>query len=104
MKRKKANSSYPKLAGSLNKYGFAQADNVYSVYGVSPTITAHLGGQVGHQVNILEPQSKYELVAIWDEYNDAVISADLATTIQPRHQIPKHGLRLLLREGGDEPN
>ena len=43
----------PKLAGSLNLYGFDQADNVWSVDGISPTILAHLGGQIGHQINIL---------------------------------------------------
>lgn len=44
----------PIVAGNLHKYGFAQADNVYSVDGVSPVILAHLQGQIGHQVNILE--------------------------------------------------
>lgn len=42
------------LAGNLHKYGFAQADNVYSVGGLCPTILAHLQGQMGHQINILE--------------------------------------------------
>lgn len=42
-----------KIAGSLNKYGFDQADNVFSVVGCSPTILAHLQGQMGHQINIL---------------------------------------------------
>jgi len=42
------------LAGSLNKYGFAQADNVWSVKGVCPTVLAYNGGQIGHQINILE--------------------------------------------------
>lgn len=44
----------PMLAGSLNKYGFAQADSVWSVNGICPTILAHLQGQIGHQINILE--------------------------------------------------
>ena len=43
-----------KLAGSLNKYDFGQADNVYSLDGISPTILAYNQGQIGHQINILE--------------------------------------------------
>ena len=43
-----------KAAGNLHKYGFQQADTVFSVGGISPTILAHLQGQMGHQVNILE--------------------------------------------------
>ena len=42
-----------KLAGSLNKYGFDQADNVWSVDGICPTIITG-GNQIGHQINILE--------------------------------------------------
>ena len=44
------------IAGSLNKYGFSQADVVYSTEGISPTIVAHLQGQLGHQINILEEE------------------------------------------------
>ena len=47
-------STKPKLAGELHKYGFQQADSVWSVNGVCPTILAHLQGQIGHQINILE--------------------------------------------------
>ena len=47
-------SNNPKLAGNLHKYNFDQADNVWSIGGVCPTILAHLQGQVGHQINILE--------------------------------------------------
>ena len=43
----------PKIAGSLNKYGFAQADNVWSIDGISPTIITG-GNQIGHQINIME--------------------------------------------------
>lgn len=43
-----------RIAGSLNKYGFAQADNVWSVKGVCPTVLAYNGGQIGHQIQILE--------------------------------------------------
>lgn len=50
----------PMLAGSLNKYGFAQADNVWSIGGACPTILAHLQGQVGHQINILEEEDEEE--------------------------------------------
>lgn len=46
-------SNKPVIAGSLNKYGFKQADDVWSIGGVSPTILAHLQGQLGHQINIL---------------------------------------------------
>lgn len=42
------------LAGSLNKYGFSQADYVWSINGICPTILAHLQGYIGHQINILE--------------------------------------------------
>lgn len=44
----------PIIAGSLRKYGFDQADNVFSVKGLCPTILAHLQGKIGHQINIME--------------------------------------------------
>lgn len=44
----------PIKAGNLHIYGFAQADDVYSTGGVSPTILAHGQGTIGHQINILE--------------------------------------------------
>ena len=44
----------PLLAGDLHKYGFLQADNVWSLDGICPTILAHLQGTIGHQINILE--------------------------------------------------
>lgn len=44
----------PKLAGNLHKYDFGQADNVWSVKGISPTILAYNAGAIGHQINILE--------------------------------------------------
>ena len=47
-------SDGPVLAGSLDKYHFRQADAVYSPDGISPSIMAHLGGQNGHQIQILE--------------------------------------------------
>ena len=50
----KACHKQPTLAGNLHKYDFAQADNVWSINGVCPTILAHNAGQVGHQINILE--------------------------------------------------
>ena len=43
----------PKLAGSLRRYNFGQADNVWSLGGISPTILAYNQGQIGHQINIL---------------------------------------------------
>ena len=43
-----------KLAESLHKYDFGQADNVWSVKGISPTILAYNAGAIGHQINILE--------------------------------------------------
>ena len=46
----------PSVAGSLGYYGFDQADSVWDVNGVCPTILAHLQGQIGHQVNILEEE------------------------------------------------
>lgn len=54
-------SNEPTVAGSLRKYGFQQADNVYSTRGVSPTILAHLQGQIGHQINILEEDGDVRL-------------------------------------------
>lgn len=48
------NNPSPKLAGDLHKYNFAQADSVWSVGGVSPTILAYCQGNIGHQINILE--------------------------------------------------
>jgi hypothetical protein len=50
--------SEPKLAGSLNKYDFGQADNVWSIWGVSPTILAYNQGQIGHQINILVEENE----------------------------------------------
>ena len=41
-----------KLAGSLNLYNFAQADNVWSLDGISPTIITG-ASQIGHQINVL---------------------------------------------------
>ena len=43
----------PRKAGSLRKYGFSQADDVWSVEGVSPTIITG-GDRIGHSINILE--------------------------------------------------
>ncbi len=40
------------IAGSLNRYGFGQADRVIGVSGISPTIITK-GDQIGHQINIL---------------------------------------------------
>ena len=50
--------SEPKLAGSLNRYDFGQADNVWSIGGVSPTILAYNQGQIGHQINILVEENE----------------------------------------------
>lgn len=47
-----------KVAGNLHKYNFIQADIVYSVDGVCPTIMAHLQGQMGHQIQILEESNE----------------------------------------------
>lgn len=38
------------------------------------------------------------IIAIWDEFNHAILPPEIATCIQPRHQVPKHGLRLILEE------
>lgn len=43
----------PIKAGSLNKYNFGQADSVWSLNGISPTILAYNQGQIGHQIQIL---------------------------------------------------
>lgn len=45
----------PKLAGDLRKYGFGQADNVWSTDGICPTIITG-GNQIGHQINILDEE------------------------------------------------
>ena len=50
-------STSPKLAGSLNKYGFSQADNVWDTNGISPTIITG-GHQIGHQINIMEEEDE----------------------------------------------
>lgn len=42
------------IAGDLHKYGFRQADTVYSINGICPTIIAYNAGQIGHQINILD--------------------------------------------------
>lgn len=42
-----------KLAGSLHLYDFAQADNVWSLDGISPTILTG-AGRIGYQINIME--------------------------------------------------
>lgn len=52
-----------KLAGSLNKYGFGQADNVWSVDGICPTIITG-GNQIGHQINILEEDDDGKCVCL----------------------------------------
>lgn len=51
----------PTLAGNLHKYGFAQADNVWAISGVCPTILAYNQGQIGHQINILEENDCAEI-------------------------------------------
>lgn len=53
-----------KKAGSLNRYGFQQADAVWSAGGVSPTILAYNGGQIGHQIQILEEDDEQEEEAL----------------------------------------
>ena len=54
--RKKFTSSSPSCtkAGSLNLYGFGQADCVWYLGGICPTIMAHLQGQIGHAILVLE--------------------------------------------------
>lgn len=52
------------LLGSLHRYNFKQADSVYSLTGVSPTIMAHGGGTLGHQVLIFEDELDCDLNAI----------------------------------------
>lgn len=47
----------PIRIGSLNKYNFGQADNVWWTGGVAPTILAYNQGQIGHQINILEEKN-----------------------------------------------
>jgi hypothetical protein len=59
--------SEPKLAGSLNRYDFGQADNVWSIYGVSPTILAYNQGQIGHQINILVEENEQSSEEIKEE-------------------------------------
>lgn len=49
-----------RLAGDLHKYGFYQADMVYSLSGVSPSVMAHLGGVIGHCIWILEEDDEDE--------------------------------------------
>lgn len=46
-----------KLAGSLNLYNFAQADNVWSLDGISPTIITG-ASQIGHQINVLPQEDE----------------------------------------------
>lgn len=50
----------PILAGSLNKYDFRQADSVWSIYGIAPSVMAHNGGTNGHQIQILA-EEEYEV-------------------------------------------
>ena len=44
-----------KVAGSLNKYGFRQADTVYSIDGLCPAIICN-ADRIGHSVNIMEEE------------------------------------------------
>lgn len=43
-----------RLAGNLHKYDFIQANRVWSVRGISPTLLATTTRGIGHQINILE--------------------------------------------------
>lgn len=61
----------PKLAGSLNKYGFGQADNVWSLDDVSPTIITGFG-QIGHQINVLTRGSGIPFGGSWADEGDCV--------------------------------
>lgn len=72
-----------RIAGSLNKYGFRQADSVWSVYSVCPTIITQ-GSQIGHQIQILE------------EYEDE-------TDMELRERASGEG-RLLDRGAGPDDN
>lgn len=56
LQREAENVDGPSTIGSLNKYGFDQADSVWDSSKQCPTILAHLQGQIGHQVNILEEE------------------------------------------------
>lgn len=46
----------PFRIGRLNKYDFNQADSVWDVNAVCPTLVARMQGQIGGQVNILEEE------------------------------------------------
>lgn len=46
------------LEGSLNKYGFRQAGDVWSKSGISPTILT--AGRMGYEVHILEEENDEE--------------------------------------------
>lgn len=61
----------PKLAGSLNKYGFGQADNVWDVDGICLTILTG-GDKIGHQINVLTRGSGIPFGGSWAEEGDCV--------------------------------
>ena len=58
---------------------------VYSTDAISPSVTTICGGNQ-------EPK----ILASWDSYNDKVDKEpDIAQAVQPRHQVPNHGERLV---------
>lgn len=46
----------------------------------------------------MERKKSERIMAIWDEYNHSILPPDLAPCVQPRHQVPKHGCRLIMEE------
>lgn len=42
-----------------------------------------------------------KLLAIWDEYNNTTLKPDICPTILPRHDVPKHGPRMIVDEDDD---
>lgn len=80
------------LAGSLNKYGFSQADYVWSINGICPTILAHLQGYTGHQINILEDSREQDSLLfpstqgpVEAKENDCVSLTYGMSLISPQH-------------------
>lgn len=78
-----------------------QARAVFDRGGLSPTLTAGMGAKGNNFVYVTEGErmncdKEPKILASWDSYNDKVDKEpDIAQAVQPRHQVPNHGERLV---------
>lgn len=83
-----------------------QARAVFDRGGLSPTLTAQMGEKGNNFVYVTEGErmncdKEPKILASWDSYNAKVDKEpDIAQAVQPRHQVPNHGERLVFETDG----